>query len=132
MNDIKRVSNFTEQGFSLIEVLIAMFIFSFGILGVTAMQMSSTEGNTTAGSSTELTAVALDQMEKLLNTPYTHGDLAPGTHTISSPIDRFEDIEWTVVENDIVSNTKTLTLTVTENHGRRELQLVLQHIIPEI
>jgi len=67
-------------GYSLIEVLIAMAIFSVGILAVGNMQLRSTGGNTNARISTEASVWAQDRVETLMLLPYTHVDLNPGTH----------------------------------------------------
>jgi type IV pilus assembly protein PilV len=42
---IKQKMQMDIKGFTLIEVLIVMTIFSIGILAVAAMQMTSTKGN---------------------------------------------------------------------------------------
>ena len=41
----KEKKQMENKGFTLIEVLITLAIFSIGILAVAAMQMSSTKGN---------------------------------------------------------------------------------------
>ena len=58
------------QGFTLIEVMIAMAIFAIGILAVTTMQMRSIGQNTSARMQTEATTLAVDWMEQLLSLPY--------------------------------------------------------------
>ena len=58
------------QGFSLIEVLIAMAIFAIGILAVTSMQMRSINLNTSARLQTEASTLAVDWMERLLAKPF--------------------------------------------------------------
>ena len=50
------------KGFTLIEVLIGMVIFSVGILAVAALQVSSTKGNSSARRITEATALAESQI----------------------------------------------------------------------
>ena len=58
-----------DHGFSLIEVLIAMAIFSVGILGVATMQISSVKGNATAGGITDIATAASDKIEELMSLP---------------------------------------------------------------
>ena len=53
------------RGFTLIEVLIAMAIFSVGILAVAGMQISNTKNNTTGNITTEATMLARQKMEEL-------------------------------------------------------------------
>ena len=64
-------SNYKERGFTLIEVLIAMAIFSIGILAVGSMQLRSTSGNTNARIGTEASVWAQDRVETLMLLPYT-------------------------------------------------------------
>ena len=55
-----------EKGFTLIEVLIAVAIFSIGILAVGSMQIGSTGRNTGARISTEASIWSRDQVESLM------------------------------------------------------------------
>jgi prepilin-type N-terminal cleavage/methylation domain-containing protein len=75
-------SNYKERGFTLIEVLIAMAIFSIGILGVGTMQIRSTTGNTSARIRTEASVWAQDQVESIMLASYSNTaantDLTPG------------------------------------------------------
>ncbi len=41
-------NNNNQDGFTLIEVMIAIFILTIGILGAAAMQVASIDGNSTA------------------------------------------------------------------------------------
>lgn len=59
-----------RSGFTLLEVLIALFIFSIGILGVNAMQLTSIQGNGKANRITEASSVAADRIEQILSMPY--------------------------------------------------------------
>lgn len=54
-----------NRGFSLIEVLIAMAIFSIGILAVGSMQLSNTKNNTTGNITTQATMLARQKVEEL-------------------------------------------------------------------
>lgn len=120
-----------EDGFTLIEVLIAIAILSIGMLAIASMQTGATRGTTTAYINTELSAVATDQMEQLTSLPYDDADLSQGDHSVVGLKDGQFNASWTVADDDVVTNTKTVTLTVTDEfRGRQEL--TLQHIIPEI
>lgn len=59
-----------QTGFTLIEVLIALFVFSVGILGVGAMQLNSIKGNSHARRISEATNVAADQIEQFYTLNY--------------------------------------------------------------
>jgi len=54
-----------EKGFTLLEVLIAISVFSIGILAVAAMQGSATRGNRLGNELTQATSLAQMQIEEL-------------------------------------------------------------------
>jgi type IV pilus assembly protein PilV len=54
-----------ERGFSLIEILIALAIFSFGILAVAQLQLLNNRNNTNGNVMTMATLLARQQMEIL-------------------------------------------------------------------
>ena len=63
----KRIGN---RGFSILEAVIALAIFSIGILAVAGMQVSSTNGNASARFATEAATLAQDVVERLLALDY--------------------------------------------------------------
>ena len=78
----KNMSNKTidSQGYSLIEVLIAMAIFAIGILALFSMQINSTQSNALARGMTEDYTCAVDKVEELLTLPYDDNLLRAGVH----------------------------------------------------
>ena len=64
-----------EKGFTLLEVIVAISILTFGLLAIASMQAFAIRGNKFAGGVTEGTCFASDQMEKLIVLPYDHADL---------------------------------------------------------
>jgi type IV pilus assembly protein PilV len=112
-----------DQGFTLIEVLIAISIFAIGLLAVATMQISAINVNSTAGQITTRMTWAQDKLEKLIALPYSNhlledlGDPPSGTdsedesHQETSSDDYI--ISWTVTDNTPVPNTKLITVSVT-------------------
>ncbi len=107
-----RISFQNNRGFSLIEVMVALGIFSIGILAVASMQISAAQGNLSARMRTEAVTLASERLEILNSKGYNHNDLSPGTHTDST--NDVYLLEWTVTE-DTTLKTKTIALTVTWN-----------------
>ena len=64
-----------DEGYSILEVLIAISIFAVGMLAVAAMQTSAINVNSTAGQISERATWAQDKMEELLAKPYDDPDL---------------------------------------------------------
>ena len=60
----KMINN--AKGFSLIEVLLGITIFMIGMLGVTALNISSLKSNTFSGNMTEAVIIAGDRLEQLM------------------------------------------------------------------
>ena len=65
-----------SAGFTMVEVLIALAVFSIGILAVLAMQISAINQNAGARMQSEATGVAVHTMERLIVAPYDHDDLS--------------------------------------------------------
>jgi len=142
-----------SQGFTLIEVMIALAIFSIGILGVAAMQTSSTRGNSAAGRVTSNVTWAMDRVEELMALPYTHASLNSGSYSLaagtltmdSDGIDNNSDgqideagetgnitIEWTITDDIPMNRTKTIQITVTRTGPGGTRAVTLNQVIPEI
>ena len=121
------------KGFTLIEVLIVMAIFSIGILAVATMQMTSTKSNASARRITEETALAENQIENLMQLSYDHADLNPANNPHES-IQGPYTINWNVTEIDLDANgtndSKRVDVAVRWiNGGNRNVSI--QYIIPE-
>jgi type IV pilus modification protein PilV len=91
-----------NQGFSLIEVLIAMAIFSIGIMAIAALQITSINSNSSARKITDVTYYAENQIETLMSLPWADADLTAGTHT-EATADGYT-IEWIVTDSDLDAN----------------------------
>lgn len=126
-----------ERGFTIIEVLIAMAIFSIGILAVGSMQITATRGNTSAGKMTSASTIAQNQMEQLLSLNYddlsslndANGDGTAGlSGNTASTADHMAvrgqyNIYWNIAEDDPIRNTKTVEVIVSWKSGQRQVAL---------
>jgi prepilin-type N-terminal cleavage/methylation domain-containing protein len=61
-----------NKGFSLLEVVVALGIFSIGILAIAGLQITATSGNGKARFATEAATLAQDVAERLLVLDYDH------------------------------------------------------------
>lgn len=95
-----------NSGFTLLEVLIAVVIFTIGILSVNAMQISSMKGNSTSSRITGSVAEVSGQTELFSCTEYAD---------INS--DSSGDIAWVITEDDPFIGVKSVTTTVTKMVG---------------
>lgn len=65
MKDYESMSSRSGRGFTLLEVLIAMLIFSFGLLGLAALQTYSVKANQSANFRSQATALAATLMDNV-------------------------------------------------------------------
>jgi len=153
LNDATKMRKRSKgEGFTLLEVIVAIAILTFGILAVASMQISSIRGNSFAGGVTEGTTWAGDQVERLMALPYddpllqdTDGDGAPGLNDtgFDDDPDTQDDadqqategrytINWNVADDTPITNTKTINVIVTwTDHGVQKT-VPLQRVIPRI
>jgi prepilin-type N-terminal cleavage/methylation domain-containing protein len=61
-----------EAGFSLIEVMTAVVVFSLSLAGFSSMQITAIKLNARAHITTQMTTVAQEQMEELLSLAFTN------------------------------------------------------------
>jgi len=110
-----------SRGFTLIEVLMAMTIFSIGILAVGAMQIHSANSNTGARIHTEEYTWVVDQIERLTALGYDDGGLDPNDPADPNDfhsVDRSPyTVSWTVLDDSPVAGAKRIADTVTGAHA---------------
>ena len=64
----RRVARRIENGFTLIEVLFALFIFSIALLGLAQLQITAIRGNRSSYDMGVATSVASDSLEEMVQT----------------------------------------------------------------
>jgi type IV pilus modification protein PilV len=118
-----------EEGFTIIEVLMAICIFAIGMLAVATMQYSAIRVNSSANHLTERTNYAMDQMEKLMSRPYNDPTLQDnnadvGTATSFGPFNPIPSVRvtYTVDVNNPSTNSKRIVVQATQ--GGKMTQLV--------
>jgi len=65
-----------EEGFTLLEVMLALVVLAFGLLAIAIMQATAIKGNSQAMGLTEAVTVAQDRMENLLSLAYSDAELS--------------------------------------------------------
>lgn len=65
----------SSRGFSLLEVLLGITVFMIGMLGVTALNISSLKSSTFAGNMSEAVIIAGDKIEELMALDFDDADL---------------------------------------------------------
>jgi type IV pilus assembly protein PilV len=102
-----------QNGFTMIEILIAISIFAIGMLAVASMQISGIHGNARAQTLTGASTWASDQVETLLGMDYDDGNLVSG----AAQEGRYQ-ITWSVTTGTMLPNTKTIKVTVSDMNNK--------------
>ena len=145
----KRTDHFSD-GYTLIEVLIAIAIFSIGFLAVGSMQLMAMRTGVNSRSQTTVLSIAKDRAEELESLPWTHADLAgsaaPGTTHApledGDGIDNDENgiiddetigtghisIRWIVIDDLPITGAKSIRVIVDRTGGRDDRSATLDFI----
>jgi len=111
------VENQKYYGFSLVEVMISLVIFSFGMLAVFSMYFHSIKGNSYSKTQTVSVLRCQEKIEQLMLTPYNpespHRDFMPGEHRVKS-ISGDYWITWNV-EFPVYEGKKTDSILLIKN-----------------
>ena len=114
-----------QNGFTLVELLIALVIFAVGILGVGAMQLTSIQGNSKGRQVSEASNIGADRIERFLSLDYDNpllddddGDGNSGLDDLSTPDGNFTSADgnyqlfWNVAVDLPLPNTKTIKFII--------------------
>lgn len=117
-----------EGGFTLLEVIVAISILTFGLLAVASMQLTAIRGNYNASNITEGTTVAQDRLEQFLLQPYNTVDEG----TLPQEIRDGYTVDGTVSRLDAsnASNGQVIAVTVRWQDKGVPKQTVLTCIKP--
>ena len=129
----KQLRQHSENGFTLIETMIAIGILSIGILAVASMQITAFQGNRAARRQTEAVCLAAQRLEALMALPYDDARLAGGVHSESGigPASQY-DVEWRIVADTPLPETKAVTITVSWKSRNGTKSATFNHIIADI
>jgi len=116
-----------ERGFTLVEVMIALGILSFGVLAVASMQSSALLGTSRSNSVTIASNIATDRMERLMAISYDNlAVLGNGDNTYFSDAQELplnmkdQDITWNVTPGPVASSLR-ITVSVQPRDMRNKI-----------
>jgi len=114
----------TEAGFTLIEVMVALVIFAFGILAVLGMQVTAIRGGHQSQNFSEAANAGANMIERLNSQDYAY--LADGTDTVDGKY----TLDWDVNENTSgeLTDTKSIDLTVEWTEGGRTHEVAYEFL----
>jgi type IV pilus assembly protein PilV len=98
-------------GFTLLEVMIAMVILAFALLGLAGLQVVSVQGSSRASQITEATTFAQNQLEQLMTTPFAN--LVDGASNVTGSTGTGYNVQWDITPDDLTGATRAdVTVTV--------------------
>ncbi|MDM8556258.1 type IV pilus modification protein PilV [Desulfococcaceae bacterium HSG7] len=119
-----------QHGFTLIEVLITMAIFSIGILALAAMQISGMNSNQFARTLATASTLAGDKIERMTLTDSDHASLDAGTaHSETYTEGQISyTVNWTVTDDLPATGSKTVNIEITWHYGDKNRKLNVTYI----
>ncbi len=99
-----------DNGFTLIEVLIAIVILSVGLLGMASLTVGIINGNKFSNDLTTATTLAQDKMEEIRGTSYS-SVVSETKAVLSSPNDEYKR-EVTITDDSPATGMKTVSVKV--------------------
>ena len=75
----------SQRGVTLIELLVALALLAFVLLGITPLFMASVKSNFSANEYTSIHVLARDRLEQLMNLPFSDDQLKAGEHCVTLP-----------------------------------------------
>jgi type IV pilus modification protein PilV len=102
-----------EKGFTLVEVLVAITVLSFGLLAVASMQLAAIQANSTARELTDALTVAQDKMEKLIGLDFNDADLNDSNGDGSAGLDKPTKAQIVAAGDALISGAADHAETVT-------------------
>jgi len=121
-----------NKGFTFVESLVALLIFSIVMIGFNALLTTVIKNNFLNKKITTATALVRNKIEDLKSKGYTSSDLSSGSHSDSNnPINEIGTNggiftrNWTVAE---ASSMKNVTVTVSWDSGKHNVSLTAKVI----
>jgi len=112
---------YLKSGFTLIEVMIALTIFTIGILGISGMLIIGEKGIMTGNKSHSAVQISKAQMEQLKGTPNVEAGSGECT-TIGTPEIQ---CKWSIRKDTPAAGLSEIEVKASWNEGEKKRELVL-------
>jgi Tfp pilus assembly protein PilV len=125
-----------DQGISLVEVMIAVFVLMVVALAVSSLTARSWKTMDLAKSYTEASTVAMQELESMISDKYTSDQergMSPaiyaGVYTKKSADGRYA-VSYEIRDNDILPNTKAVQMNVSFTRGGVVKSVRYNYLLP--
>ncbi|HVP57116.1 MAG TPA: prepilin-type N-terminal cleavage/methylation domain-containing protein [bacterium] len=112
----------SEQGFTLIEVIVALTVLSIGIIGLSVVFPLAMRDVGKSGSVTKAVQLCQQKLEEFQMLAYDSADLEHGyTHDDDlNPLDGVYERTWQVTDDEPITGCKLVEVTVSWQSRRQE------------
>ena len=117
------------DGFTLIEVMIALVVMSIGLTALAAVQISAIQGNAFSKRMTTAVSIADEKMEQIKNNLYTEIVSESSSQITQSNLNFTRQV--TVTNNSPLTNTKTINVTVSWSEGSKSHSVPITTIVSQ-
>jgi prepilin-type N-terminal cleavage/methylation domain-containing protein len=126
-----------DKGFTLLEVMIAIFFFLVAALALTSLNTGTWYSTHSSRSMTEGSVLTAQHLEELISRKYASdkpsgmdGKITSGDHTFQSEDGRYSGT-YRIKDDDILPDTKTVQMTVTyATHGSTTHTVRYNYLLP--
>jgi len=116
-----------EEGFTLIELMIALLILSIGLVALAGLQISAIKGNAFSRRITTAVSVAEQTIEQIKSTPYNNIQSQPLSQVTASNMNFSRQVS--VADNAPLPSMKTVQVTVTWSEGGKSHTVPISTVI---
>lgn len=117
------------NGFTLIEVMIALVVMSIGLTVLASVQISAIRGNAFSKRMTTAVSIADGKMEQIKNGSYASITSESATQATQSNMNFTRQV--TVTNNSPLTNTKTVNVTVSWSVGSKSHSVPITTIVSQ-
>jgi type IV pilus assembly protein PilV len=119
----------SEEGFTLLEIMIALVVLSVSLVALAGLQISAIRGNAFSKRMTTAVSIANEKMEQLKNSSYAN-ILSESSIQVNQSNMNFTR-QVTATNNSPLPNTKTVNVTVTWSQGSKSHSVPMTTIISQ-
>jgi type IV pilus assembly protein PilV len=118
-----------EEGFTLIEIMIALVVMSIGLTALAAVQISAIQGNAFSKRMTTAVSIADEKMEQIKSNLYAEIVSESSSQITQSNLNFTRQV--TVTNNSPLTNTKTINVTVSWSEGSKSHSVPITTIVSQ-
>jgi type IV pilus assembly protein PilV len=118
-----------QEGFTLVELMIALVVLSVGLTALAALQISAIKGNAFSKRMTTAVTIANAKLEQVKNTSYANIQSESSTQVTAANMNFTRQV--TVTNDSPAPNTKTVNVTVTWKDGSKSYTVPMLTIISQ-